>query len=163
MSQHNVDEVQDDAATVVSMSMNADNTDEPSTPTNEKDTHIDKGEPETSAPEGLEDQTNFLPTKQVIMVFLGLSIALACAMLDQTMCVSRLSYYMHTICLGVQRHDFADDRSFQCCNGSTSYIVRLLGRRPRWVSGARTQEISIQGRSTREVAITRGSMERVRQ
>ena len=55
MSQHNVDEVQDDAATVVSMSMNADNTDEPSTPTNEKDTHIDKGELETSAPEGLEE------------------------------------------------------------------------------------------------------------
>ena len=32
----------------------------------------------------LTDQTNFLPTKQVITVFMGLSVALACALLDQT-------------------------------------------------------------------------------
>ncbi|KIP08456.1 hypothetical protein PHLGIDRAFT_34950 [Phlebiopsis gigantea 11061_1 CR5-6] len=32
----------------------------------------------------LTDQTNFLPTRQVITVFCGLSIALACAFLDQT-------------------------------------------------------------------------------
>lgn len=34
---------------------------------------------------GLQDQTNFLPTRQVIIVFLGLSVALACAFLEQTM------------------------------------------------------------------------------
>ena len=33
----------------------------------------------------LTDQTNFLPTRQVITVFCGLSVALACAFLDQTM------------------------------------------------------------------------------
>lgn len=33
----------------------------------------------------LTDQTNFLPTRQVITVFMGLSVALACAFLDQTM------------------------------------------------------------------------------
>lgn len=38
-----------------------------------------------SSPHGLTDQTNFLPTRQVIMVFCGLSVALACSFLDQTM------------------------------------------------------------------------------
>jgi hypothetical protein len=38
-----------------------------------------------SLPDGLDDQTNFLPTKQVITVFFGLSFSLACAFLDQTM------------------------------------------------------------------------------
>lgn len=76
-----VDEPQDDAATVVSMALNNDTmNDVPSSPTSENDGHVDK-----PAPEELEDQTNFLPTRQVIMVFLGLSIALACSMLDQTM------------------------------------------------------------------------------
>lgn len=86
MSQHNVDEPQDDAVTVVSLNMNeADVTDEPSSPTKEKDSHLDQVLESSAPPEGLDDQTNFLPTKQVIMVFLGLSIALACSMLDQTM------------------------------------------------------------------------------
>jgi hypothetical protein len=40
---------------------------------------------EESSPHGLSDQTNFLPTRQVITVFCGLSFALACAFLDQTM------------------------------------------------------------------------------
>jgi hypothetical protein len=40
-------------------------------------------EPKTT--DDLADQTNFLPTKQVIMVFIGLSVALACSFLDQTM------------------------------------------------------------------------------
>lgn len=44
-------------------------------------------------PSGLTDQTNFLPTRQVITVFLGLSVALACSFLDQTMCV--LSTFFH--------------------------------------------------------------------
>jgi hypothetical protein len=35
--------------------------------------------------DGLTDQTNFLPTRQVITVFLGLSVGLACSFLDQTM------------------------------------------------------------------------------
>ena len=39
---------------------------------------------------GLEDQTAFLPAKQVIVVFLGLSVAVACSFLEQTMCVSSL-------------------------------------------------------------------------
>ena len=39
------------------------------------------------SPHGLTDQTNFLPTRQVIMVFCGLSVALACSFLDQTMYV----------------------------------------------------------------------------
>lgn len=43
--------------------------------------------PGEASPAGLTDQTNFLPTKQVITVFLGLSVALACAFLDQTMYV----------------------------------------------------------------------------
>ncbi|TIC14791.1 MFS general substrate transporter [Wallemia mellicola] len=34
--------------------------------------------------DGLDDQTNLLPTKQVILVFLGLSAALFCSLLDQT-------------------------------------------------------------------------------
>ncbi|KAI0087353.1 MFS general substrate transporter [Irpex rosettiformis] len=38
----------------------------------------------------LTDQTNFLPTKQVIMVFLGLSVALACSFLDQTIVATAL-------------------------------------------------------------------------
>lgn len=38
------------------------------------------------APE-LQDQTNLLPTKQVILVFLGLCCALFCSLLDQTMSV----------------------------------------------------------------------------
>ncbi|TFK49175.1 MFS general substrate transporter [Heliocybe sulcata] len=38
----------------------------------------------------LEDQTNFLPTRQVITVFLGLSVALACSFLDQTIVATAL-------------------------------------------------------------------------
>lgn len=99
MSQHNVDDPQDDAATVVSINMSQDYvTGEPSTPTNEKDGHLDQDVLDSSAPpEGLDDQTNFLPTKQVIMVFLGLSIALACSMLDQTMYVSFLLSVCHKL------------------------------------------------------------------
>lgn len=41
--------------------------------------------PPSKTPVALVDQTNFLPTKQVIMVFMGLSVALACSFLDQTM------------------------------------------------------------------------------
>jgi hypothetical protein len=33
----------------------------------------------------LQDQTNLLPVKQVITVFVGLSMALFCSLLDQTM------------------------------------------------------------------------------
>jgi hypothetical protein len=33
----------------------------------------------------LQDQTNLLPTRQVIMVFVGLTAALFCSLLDQTM------------------------------------------------------------------------------
>lgn len=36
----------------------------------------------------LQDQTNLLPTKQVVFVFMGLTCALFCSLLDQTMCVS---------------------------------------------------------------------------
>lgn len=36
----------------------------------------------------LTDQTNFLPARQVFVIFCGLSVALACAFLDQTMYVS---------------------------------------------------------------------------
>ena len=35
----------------------------------------------------LQDQTNLLPIKQVIFVFLGLTCALLCSLLDQTMYV----------------------------------------------------------------------------
>jgi hypothetical protein len=35
----------------------------------------------------LQDQTNLLPTKQVLMVFIGLTVAIFCSLLDQTMCV----------------------------------------------------------------------------
>ncbi|KIP12091.1 hypothetical protein PHLGIDRAFT_62405 [Phlebiopsis gigantea 11061_1 CR5-6] len=45
---------------------------------------------EETSPHGLTDQTNFLPTKQVIMVFLGLSVALACSFLDQTIIATAL-------------------------------------------------------------------------
>lgn len=41
--------------------------------------------PKTSAKNVLTDQTNLLPTKQVITVFIALSIALMCSFLDQTM------------------------------------------------------------------------------
>lgn len=33
----------------------------------------------------LQDQTNLLPAKQVIMIFCGLNCALFCSLLDQTM------------------------------------------------------------------------------
>ena len=33
----------------------------------------------------LQDQTNLLPTRQVILVFIGLCVALFCSLLDQTM------------------------------------------------------------------------------
>lgn len=35
----------------------------------------------------LQDQTNLLPTKQVLMVFVGLTASIFCSLLDQTMCV----------------------------------------------------------------------------
>ncbi|KZT60557.1 MFS general substrate transporter [Calocera cornea HHB12733] len=38
----------------------------------------------------LQDQSNFLPTKQVIIVFLGLGIALMCSFLEQTMMATSL-------------------------------------------------------------------------
>jgi hypothetical protein len=38
----------------------------------------------------LTDQTNYLPTRQVIAVFLGLSVALACSYLDQTIVATAL-------------------------------------------------------------------------
>ena len=41
---------------------------------------------------GLTDQTNFLPARQVFVVFCGLSVALACAFLDQTMYVTPQSW-----------------------------------------------------------------------
>ncbi|KDQ58485.1 hypothetical protein JAAARDRAFT_34295 [Jaapia argillacea MUCL 33604] len=41
-------------------------------------------------PHGLADQTNFLPARQVIMVFLGLSVGLSCAFLDQTIVATAL-------------------------------------------------------------------------
>ena len=87
MPQRSADDPQDDAATVVSMSRHDTMVDAPASP------HAPKAAQkivDTPPPEGLEDQTNFLPTKQVIMVFMGLSIALACSMLDQTMCVALL-------------------------------------------------------------------------
>ena len=34
---------------------------------------------------GLDDQSAFLPTKTVLVVFIGLSIATACTFLEQTM------------------------------------------------------------------------------
>ena len=90
MSQRNADEPIDDAATVVPISRYDTMVDSaPCSPASVSDPHLDKIAPdaaaEAAAPEGLEDQTNFLPTRQVILVFLGLSIALACSMLDQTM------------------------------------------------------------------------------
>lgn len=48
-------------------------------------TSIEEIEVGTAAARELTDQTNFLPTRQVIIVFSGLSVALACAFLDQTM------------------------------------------------------------------------------
>jgi hypothetical protein len=37
----------------------------------------------------LQDQTNLLPVKQVILVFVGLTCALFCSLIDQTMYVVR--------------------------------------------------------------------------
>jgi hypothetical protein len=42
---------------------------------------------ESAPPPGLTDQTNFLPTRQVVTVFLGMTVAVMCSFLDQTMCV----------------------------------------------------------------------------
>lgn len=50
---------------------------------------------EAPPPAGLTDQTNFLPTKQVITVFMGLSVALACAFLDQTVYVCSPRFRSH--------------------------------------------------------------------
>lgn len=51
--------------------------------------------PATSLPENqrveLQDQTNFLPFRQLLLVFAGLSMAMGCPMLDQTMYVLRFS------------------------------------------------------------------------
>jgi hypothetical protein len=41
-------------------------------------------------PPELQDQTNLLPVKQVILVFVGLTCALFCSLIDQTMWVSSL-------------------------------------------------------------------------
>jgi hypothetical protein len=41
-------------------------------------------EAKKKAPE-LQDQTNLLPVKQVILVFVGLTCALFCSLIDQTM------------------------------------------------------------------------------
>ncbi|EJT98276.1 MFS general substrate transporter [Dacryopinax primogenitus] len=38
----------------------------------------------------LQDQSNFLPTKQVVIVFLGLGVALTCSFLEQTMMATSL-------------------------------------------------------------------------
>ena len=35
----------------------------------------------------LQDQTSLLPFKQIVFVFMGLTCALFCSLLDQTMCV----------------------------------------------------------------------------
>ncbi|KDQ59098.1 hypothetical protein JAAARDRAFT_652302 [Jaapia argillacea MUCL 33604] len=43
-----------------------------------------------SFPEGLTDQTNFLPARRVITVYVGLSIALACSFLEQTIVATAL-------------------------------------------------------------------------
>jgi hypothetical protein len=43
-------------------------------------------EKKPKAPE-LQDQTNLLPVKQVILVFVGLTCALFCSLIDQTMYV----------------------------------------------------------------------------
>jgi hypothetical protein len=43
-------------------------------------------EKKPKAPE-LQDQTNLLPVRQVILVFVGLTCALFCSLIDQTMCV----------------------------------------------------------------------------
>ena len=80
-----IDEV-DDAATVVGMSRHDTMVESGLSPSSEKNATADKaGQVDGPPPEALDDQTNFLPTRQVIMVFMGLSIALACSMLDQTM------------------------------------------------------------------------------
>ena len=42
-------------------------------------------------PHGLTDQTNLLPTRQVIYIFMGLSVAQACSFLDQTMYAAALA------------------------------------------------------------------------
>jgi hypothetical protein len=46
-------------------------------------------EKKPKAPE-LQDQTNLLPVRQVILVFVGLTCALFCSLIDQTMCVFAL-------------------------------------------------------------------------
>ena len=84
MSRGSIDELVDDAATVVGMSRHDTMVESPVSPS-EKNSPAEKLPQDGPAPEGLDDQTNFLPSRQVIMVFLGLSIALSCAMLDQTM------------------------------------------------------------------------------
>ena len=75
-----VDEPPDDI-TVVGVSPLSYGPTEPSTPVGDG-AQTPKGD---EPPYGLTDQTNFLPTRQVIMVFLGMSVALACSFLDQTM------------------------------------------------------------------------------
>lgn len=47
--------------------------------------HTESGEGKKRKPVELQDQTNLLPVKQVIVVFAGLSAALFCSLLDQTM------------------------------------------------------------------------------
>lgn len=49
----------------------------------EAEEEIAKSVPDPPAVE-LQDQTNFLPLKQLLIVFAGLSMAMGCSMLDQS-------------------------------------------------------------------------------
>jgi len=48
------------------------------------------GDAQQRTPHALEDQSAFLPPRQVIFVFLALSMAIFLAFLDQTMCANSL-------------------------------------------------------------------------
>ena len=99
------DELVDDTATVVGVAAASQPVDvsalSSTAPTSGDDVAMKSSSKGTSSPEGpsphgLTDQTNFLPTRQVITVFLGLSVALACAFLDQTVYVFE---YCHMRCM----------------------------------------------------------------
>jgi len=64
----------------------------PTGPGGDEETRIgaeEISEKKPKAPE-LQDQTNLLPVRQVILVFLGLTCALFCSLIDQTMYVSHI-------------------------------------------------------------------------
>ncbi len=90
MAQRNADEPLDyDTSTVVSLAITEERTNTHSMQITESDEKVvDNVTPtKEEPPQGITDQTHFLPTRQVITVFLGLSVALACSFLDQTMYV----------------------------------------------------------------------------